>query len=339
MGGDSQVGNDRAPSMRLDPHLLSGMGVLAAVIEGGSFTRAGELLGLSASGVSRAIARLEERVGVRLLDRTTRSSRLTNEGAHLYEFALPHLAGIQEVANAASGFAVAVKGSLRVSLNAIFSRHILAPNLPRFSRRYPALELTILHLPDSGDLITGGVDLSIRFGPQPPSTMSSRLLLETRVLTVAAPSYLEKNGRPMTPEDLAKHDCIHYVDPQRGKPFEWEFHRDEKRVSVKTRGLITVHDCDTMVMACVAGAGVAQVLALGNQHLLSSGALIELFPDWPGETFPLYAIRPSRRLAPAKVDAFLNFCSQICKESENSPAALRPPNNDYRRARRANTAI
>ena len=286
------------------------MGVLAAVIEGGSFTRAGELLGLSASGVSRAIARLEERVGVRLLDRTTRSSRLTNEGAHLYEFALPHLAGLQEVANVASGSARAVKGSLRVSLNAIFSRHVLAPNLPRFTRRYPALELTILHLPDSGDLITSGVDASIRFGPQPTSTMSSRLLLETRVLTVAAPSYLEKNGRPMTPEDLAKHDCIHYVDPQRGKPFEWEFHREDKKISVKTRGLMTVHDCDTMVMACVAGAGVAQVLALGNQHLLSSGALIELFPDWPGESFPLYAIRPSRRLAPAKVDAFLNFCSR-----------------------------
>ena len=154
MGRDSQVGNDKTPSMRLDPHLLSGMGVLAAVIEAGSFTQAGELLGLSASGVSRAIARLEERVGVRLLDRTTRSSRLTNEGAHLYEFALPHLAGLQEVANVASGSARAVKGSLRVSLNAIFSRHVLAPNLPRFTRRYPALELTILHLPDSGDLIT-----------------------------------------------------------------------------------------------------------------------------------------------------------------------------------------
>ena len=102
---------------------------------------------------------------------------------------------------------------------------------------------------------------------------------------------------------------------------------------------MTVDDCDTMVMACVAGTGIAQVLALGNQHLLSSGALIELFPDWPGESFPLYAIRPSRRLAPAKVEAFLNFCSEICKESDNSAAALQVSNNDYRRARRANKAI
>ena len=312
--------DEKTPTMRLDPRLLSGMGVLAAIIEGGSFTRAGELLGLSASGVSRAIARLEERVGVRLLDRTTRSSRLTNEGAHLYEFALPHLTGLQEVANTASGSASAVRGSLRVALNAIFSRHVFAPNLPRFLRRYPALELTILHLPDSGDLITAGVDVSVRFGPQPPSTMSSRLLLETRVLTVAAPSYLEKNGRPVTPDDLAKHICIDYVDPQRGKPFEWEFRRKDKSISVKKKSVITVHDCDTMVMACVAGAGIAQTLALGTELLISRGALIDLFPDWPGETYPLYAIRPSRRLAPAKVEAFLNFCSEICRESENATA-------------------
>jgi DNA-binding transcriptional LysR family regulator len=127
----------------------------------------------------------------------------------------------------------------------------------------------------------------------------------------------------MAPDDLAKHVCIHYVDPQRGKPFEWEFHREDKRISVETRGLITVHDCDTMVMACVAGAGIAQVLAVGNEHLLSSGALIELFPDWPGERFPLYAIRPSRRLAPAKVDAFLNFCIEICQELQNPGSNLR----------------
>ena len=333
------MSKDKGLSARLDPHLLSGMGVLSAVIEGGSFTRAGEILGMSASGISRAIARLEERVGVRLLDRTTRSLRLTNEGARLYEFLLPHLAGLQEVANAAPGFTGSVKGSLRVSLNAIFSRHVLAPNLPRFTRRYPALELAILHLPDSGDLITAGVDLSIRFGPQPSSTMSSRLLLETRVLTVAAPSYLQKYGRPMTPEDLAKHNCIHYVDPQRGKPFEWEFHREDQKVAVETRGLVTVHDCDTMVMTCVAGVGVAQVLAIGNEHLLASGALVELFPDWPGETFPLYAIRPSRKLASAKVDAFLNFCGEICQELQNAAPKLRPSNNEYPKARRANTAI
>lgn len=299
--------------MSFDGRLLSGISVLAAVVESGSFTRAGDLLGLSASGVSRAVSRLEARIGVRLLDRTTRSLRLTSEGASLYDLATPHLAGLEEAANAASGAAAAVQGSLRASLNPIFARHVLAPRLDRFAARYPSLDVTIVQHPDVGDLITEGVDVAIRFGPQPPSTMSSRLLLETRVLTVAAPSYLERQGRPTTPGELAEHDCIQYLDPRSGKPFAWEFHRGSEILPVATTGRLTMTDVDTMVTACLAGAGIAQVLQLGVEHLLASGALVELFPDWPSETFPLYAVRPSRRLPPAKVEVFLDFCAEICR--------------------------
>jgi DNA-binding transcriptional LysR family regulator len=143
--------------------------------------------------------------------------------------------------------------------------------------------------------------------------MTSRRLLESRVLTVASPSYLKKHGRPKRPEKLAEHDCIQYIDPQRGKPFQWEFHRGKQIVQVETTGRLTLTDVDTMVAACVAGAGIAQVLALGVEHLIANGDLIELFPDWPGETFPLYAVRPSRRLPPAAVEAFLAFCGEICE--------------------------
>src|ERR1700684_45907 len=115
--------------MGFDGRLLSGMSVLAAVVETGSFTRAGEVLGLSASGVSRSISRLEARIGVRLMDRTTRAIHLTGDGARLYELAAPHLSGIEEAANVVSGSAVTARGALRVSLNPLFSRHVLAPRL------------------------------------------------------------------------------------------------------------------------------------------------------------------------------------------------------------------
>jgi DNA-binding transcriptional LysR family regulator len=92
-------------------------------------------------------------------------------------------------------------------------------------------------------------------------------------------------------------------------------------VPVETTGLLTLTDVDTMVGACVAGAGIAQVLALGVEHLIANGDLIELFPEWPGETFPLYAIRPSRRLPPAAVEAFLDFCGEICEAVEATPKA------------------
>jgi DNA-binding transcriptional LysR family regulator len=299
--------------MSFDGRLLSGMSVLAAVVETGSFTRAGEVLGLSASGVSRSISRLEERIGIRLLERTTRSLNLTGEGTRLYELAAPHLSGIEEAANAVSGAAVSVRGTLRVSLNPLFARYVLAPRLIEFNERYPDLDLAILQYSDTGDLVAEGIDAAVRFGPQPPSSMSSRLLLSTRVLTVAAPSYLKKHGHPQTPTALAEHDCIQYIDPQRGRPFPWEFHSGREIVPVTTTGRLTMTDIDTMLNACLAGAGIAQVLALGVAHHIESGALVELFPDWPDEKFPLHVIRPSRRLPSAAVEAFLEFCREICK--------------------------
>jgi DNA-binding transcriptional LysR family regulator len=190
---------------------------------------------------------------------------------------------------------------------------VLAPRLQEFTERYPELELTAVQLPDAGDLVSEGIDAAVRFGPQPPSSMSSRLLLETRVLTVASPSYLKKHGRPKTPAKLVEHDCIQYIDPQRGKPFRWEFHRGKEVLHVETKGRLTMTDVDTMIGACLAGAGVAQALGLSVAHLIAGGALVEMFPDWPGETFPLYAIRPSRRLPPAAVEAFLAFCREICQ--------------------------
>lgn len=298
--------------MNFDGRLLSGMSVLAAVVEAGSFSRAGAVLGLSASGVSRSIDRLEERLGVRLLNRTTRTLHLTSEGKSLYERAVPHLEGIEEAASYVSGAAVSVRGALRVSLNPIFARYVLAPKLPLLRERHPSLELTIVQQPDVGDLVTEGIDVAVRFGPQPPSTMTSRLLLQTRVLTVASPEYLARRGRPKRPEKLLDHECIQYIDPRRGRPFSWEFHRGREVLPVDTRSHLTTTDVDFMVQACVNGAGIAQVLALNVAHLIADGSLIELFPEWPGETYPLYVTRPSRRLAPAAVEAFLDFCSEIC---------------------------
>jgi DNA-binding transcriptional LysR family regulator len=303
--------------LTVNARLLSGVTVLAIVAERGSFTRATDLLGMSTSGVSRSISRLEALLGVRLLERTTRTLRLTPEGARLYELAAPHLTGIEEAAHSASGAAVSVKGTLRVSVNPFFARHILATKLPNFLRRYPDVTLTLMQSAEVGDLIAEGVDLAIHFGPQLASTMSSKLLLKTRVLTVASPSYIRKHKRPTSPDMLTKHECIQYLDPVRRKPFDWEFHRRDETLPVKTSGRLTLMDVDTMIAACIAGAGIAQVLAISVEHLLTSGKLVELFPDWPGETFPLFAIRPSRRLPAARVEAFLDFCTEICGDTHH----------------------
>jgi len=298
----------------LDGRLLNGVSVLAAVVESGSFARAAEALGLTASGVSRAISRLEGRIGVRLLDRTTRSLRLTDDGARFYEQVVPLLGGIEEATSYAAGTAQAVRGRLRVNADPYFSRLILAPELGTFLDRYPDLQLEIITRNEIGDLVADGMDVAVRFGEIPArSALISRQLFRTRVITVAAPAYLERYGRPRLPADLADHTCIQYQDPLTGKPFEWELRRGEEVVPIATRGRILVNDAGTTLATCLAGIGIAQVFSLGMKPYLDSGQLVDLYPDWPGETFPLHCFYPSRHHVPAKVRAFIDFCAEIAR--------------------------
>jgi DNA-binding transcriptional LysR family regulator len=288
-----------------DGRLLAGVGVLAAVVESGSFTRAAASLALSASGVSRAVSRLEERLGIRLLDRTTRSLRLTDEGKRFYALAAPHLDAIADAASVAGRASGHVRGHLRACVNSIIAQVVLGPRMAEFVERFPDLNVELLPPLEAGDLVSKGIDVAIRFGPQRSSALSTRLLLHTRVMTVAAPSYIAKRGRPRTPAELERHSCIQFTDPLTGSPFDWEFRSGERVLPVATSGPLPMSD--------VASAGVAQLLAISAQPFLASGQLIELFPDWPDETFPLYAARPSRRLAPLKVATFIDFCEEICR--------------------------
>jgi DNA-binding transcriptional LysR family regulator len=297
--------------MSSDGRLLGNLSVLVSVVETGNFARAADALGLSPSGVSRAVSRLEERLGVRLLHRTTRSVTLTDEGERLYAQVGPLLSGIEDAALAAAGDSQAVRGRLRVSLDAMFARQVIAPHLAAFLSRYPALELEIVTRDELGDLVAEGIDVAVRFGVPPSSSLIGRKLLDTRVLTVAAPGYLAKHGRPATPKDLAGHRCIQFRDPVTRRPFEWEFHRKGKVVPVETTGPLLVTDSGIMFAVCIAGAGIAQVLAVSVQDALADGRLVELFPDWAEERFPLYAFYPSRKNSPPKVRAFVDFCVEL----------------------------
>lgn len=297
--------------MPFDGRLLGGVSLLAAVVEAGSFAKAAERMGMSPSGVSRSMARLEARVGIRLLDRNTRSLRLTAEGRHFYDEVMPHLEGIEIAAGRASKAAHRVEGRLRVNVDPFFSALVMAPHLPAFCQDHPDLQIEVFTREAIGDLVSDGMDVAVRFGPQPDSSLVARRLLETRILTVAAPSYLKRRGTPAKPAELAMHDCLQFRDPQTGHPFGWEFHRGRTIQPVVTRGPLLLTDVSTMIASCVAGAGVAQLMSLGIQPLLDSGTLVELFPDWPDEMFPLYAIYPSRRHPAAKVRAFLDFCVRI----------------------------
>ena len=292
-----------------DERVVNGISVLSAIVDSGSFARAGEILNMSQSGVSRSIARLEGRLGIRLLDRTTRSVALTDEGRRFYEQVMPLLAGLEEAAASAAQGTTAVRGRLRVNLDPYFSRLILGPRLGAFLESYPQLQLDLVTTDRLGDLVGDGFDLAVRFGHPRASSLVARKLLDTRMLTVAAPAYLQRHGHPKDPRELegGHHVCIQFRDPESGRPYPWEFHKRRKKLVLETTGSLSVNDAGTLYSVCLAGHGMAQVMDLGVSPMLADGRLVEVFPDWPDERFPLYALHPSRHHLPAKTRAFLDF--------------------------------
>ncbi len=293
--------------MPFDGRLLSGVSVLAAVVEGGSFARAADALGMTTSGISRAVSRLEARVGTRLLDRTTRSLALTDEGRQFYERVKPSLANIEDAATLASGSANTVRGRLRVNIDPVVSQLILPGRLGKFLDLYPELTLDCVTREQIGDLVGDGIDVAIRFGELPSSSIIVRKLADLQVVTVAAPAYLKKHARPALPTDLSKHVCIDLRNPVTRQPFEWEFHKGRKMIEVQTKSRLLLSDAGTMLAECLAGTGIAQVFAVVGREHIKSGCLVELFPDWSDERFPLNAYYPSRHHPAAKVRAFVDF--------------------------------
>lgn len=293
--------------MPYDGRLIAGATVLMAVVEAGSIARAAAALGLSPSGASRALQRLEARIGVRLVDRTTRALSLTDEGRRFYDQAGPLIEGIEEAALDVAGAVSAVRGRLRVNIDAFFSRAVLAARLPDFLARHPDLGVELVMRDRTGDLIADGFDLAIRFGDPPAGRLVARKLTETRVLTVAAPSYLAVHGVPRHPADLAHHACIDFYDAASGRPYPWEFRRGDEVLPVTPPARLMVSDSGTMAGVCVAGAGIAQFLELGTEDLIASGQVVPVLTDWSDELFPLYALMPSRHQRAARVRAFVDF--------------------------------
>ncbi|MGD9738023.1 MAG: LysR family transcriptional regulator [Bauldia sp.] len=311
--------------MAFDVRLLSGIGVLAAVVEAGSFVRAGEAIGITQSGVSRAIARLEERVGVKLFQRTARSVALTEEGRSFFEKVQPLLSGIEEAAVDAAGAAAIVRGRLRVNVSGALGSHVLMPALGGFLDRHPQLMVELATRDRMGDLVADGFDLAVRFGEPELSAMTARLLLRTRVVTCCSPAYVERFGLPKHPREIDGHRCVLMRNPATGQAYRWEFQSRLTTVEVNPHGALMVNETDGLLNATLAGHGIAQLLGIYAVPLVASGALVQVLPGWAEERFPLYLYHRSQHHMPAKVRAFVDFLVEVAaaarKAEETTPLA------------------
>ncbi len=264
--------------------------------------------------MSRAVARLKARVGVRLFDRNPREVSLTEEGRHFHAQVMPLLAGLEEAASEAAGAAAAVRGRLRVSVDPWFARMVLASRLQQFLQRHPSLSVDV-STSNYRDEMMSGVDVAVRFGPPDNSSSLPGSWPDTRVVTVAAPAYLERHGEPHSPHDLVHHEALLFRDPQTGLPFPWEFLRDGELVEVKISSRLVLDDPSVAVSACVAGQGDLPEPRRGSGAPSVGGDLVQVLPEWSEEVYPLYAYLPSRHLPPAKVRAFLDFVREIATDA------------------------
>ncbi|MEZ5933019.1 MAG: LysR family transcriptional regulator [Alphaproteobacteria bacterium] len=286
---------------------VTGMQVFSRVATLGSLSAAGRVLGMSQTMATKHMAALEDRLGVRLLHRTTRRMTLTEAGRRYLE-AVERILGEIDAADAtASAETVRVRGTLRLNAPVSFGIREIAPLLPSFADRHPALTVELGLNDRQVDLIEEGWDLVIRIGSMRDSTMMARRLAPCRMALCAAPAYLEKRGRPRSIEDLRTHTCLGYTLASSMGLDRWSF-GENGRMSVAVSGSLRANNGDALVAAAIAGQGIVYQPTFLVAHEIEAGRLVTLDLDHPPiELDGVFAAYPADRSPPAKVRAAIDF--------------------------------
>jgi DNA-binding transcriptional LysR family regulator len=287
---------------------ISGVVGFVRTVAAGSFAGAAKQLGVSPVAVSKNVQRLERRLGVRLLQRSTRKLSLTEEGRLFYERCTGPLRELESAQSAIKDKGRAPAGRLRVTSVSPFGRTYVLPLLPAFSHQYPEIEVE-LHLDDAvSDMIAEGYDVGIRAGEMKDSTMIVREIAPLHFVVCGAPSYLEKHGTPSKPADLTAHNCVRLkgrTTPAR--PANWLLGPNNAPASPPVGGNFFANDLTTLVMAAVHGHGLVLAPLPLVLPLFRSGALVPLLPDCISKPVHLFMHYPNRKHLPMRVRSFVNF--------------------------------
>ncbi|HEY4251087.1 MAG TPA: LysR family transcriptional regulator [Roseomonas sp.] len=290
---------------------FSGIAEFVAAVETGSFRGAGQRLGLTTSGISKAVARLEQRLGSVLLNRTTRSLHLTGMGAEFFPEARRLLRQLEELEAGLTQAKDELRGRLRVEAPPAFGRLVVMPALPRFLLAYPGIELQLFLRDRLVDLAEEGIDAAIRTGALQPSTLVARRLGATRFVTCAAPAYLTRAGVPRTPEELLQHNCLGYVPSHATRPRSWRFARDGAPWSTQPTGSLALDSTEGLAEAALQGVGIIQVLDFVVTGPIRQGLLLPVLEEWAGPERPISLVYAASSRRTAKVQAFSEFAAGL----------------------------
>ena len=281
--------------------------IFARVVSTGSLSAAARDLGLSPALVSRRLSGLEARLGVRLINRTTRSLHMTDEGAAYYETCTRVLAEIEEADAAVSAGRAEPRGILRVALPASFGNQHVAPLVPGFAARYPDVQLALSLSERNVNVVEEGFDLAIRIADLADSSLAARKLAPNRRVVCASPAYLQRHGAPRTPEDLAQHNCL-----TTDFTMNWDYRDpDGTPGSVRVTGRYACDNWSVLREWALAGLGIALKSTWDVRRHLEDGSLVSLLPGYTFATdVAIYAVYPHRRHLPAKTRAFIEFLAE-----------------------------
>lgn len=285
---------------------LGEMLVFVRAVEDGGFSAAGRSLSLSPSAISKMIARLENRLGVVLFNRSLRSLTMTPEGEAFYPAARQAIEAVEE-AEAVAFTGVTPRDVLRIRSMPTFAIHQLAPLVPAFRRQHPGLRLEFVLGNEAGNLLEGGVDVALYIGELPDSSLVARRIVNMRWVICAAPAYLAEHGMPATPEELARHECLNF---NKRMPWStWTFRDSEHSLRrIRAGGSVTANQGQMLLALALAGVGIARLAEFQVAEDLASGRLVRLFPAEAARMEEsIYAVHHSKRHVSQRIRVFLDF--------------------------------
>jgi DNA-binding transcriptional LysR family regulator len=302
---------------------LTLMSTFAAVVSGGSFAVAARRLNMSPASASARVHALEERLGARLLNRSTRKLSLTEAGRLYYEQCCAILAQLEAADASISALNAVPRGTLRVNASTTLAWGI-APLIGSFMAAYPEVAVELLTSDRMADIVDEGFDVAIRLQLEElPSSLITRSLGRLRVILCASPAYLEAHGTPRQPADLTRHNCIAYMHPGYAKlTREWRLEGPDCEIIVPISGTLHTNNSEALLAAALDGRGISMAGSRGAYEALCTGRLVQVLPEYHAGELPIIALYPHRQHLSAKVRSFVDFAAEHFAESAPQRSAI-----------------
>jgi len=301
---------------------LTGLIAFARAASMGSYTAAARSLSISPSAVSKSVQRLEQRLGVPLFTRTTRSLTLTPEGSELHDRALRLLRDAEEIEQVAITARSEPSGTLRIAASLPIGIHVIAPGLPAFRRRYPKVTLDLQLNDQVVDIIEQRIDVAVRIGDLADSRLLSRRLMPHRLCAYASPGYLATRGTPAHPDELEGHDIVNLRYQSTGQAFRWPFRIGEREIEIVPHSGIVVDVSDALLAILAAGGGVGVAAEFLAAPYVARGELVPILIDFAVERHNITALWPESRRANPAVRAFLTLLQKTFKDRMQGAAGV-----------------